>query len=340
MDTDTLLSRFEAEYLEVNSISPDRRGEQLRVLRRFEAGLDHPLIELTRQDFTTFLGAELKRGVSPNTTRKYRIMIRSFITWASEADLIDTDRTLQLQSVPNPRGSTSHGKPNPYKQSEVAEMRRRLAEVYPALPAYGRGSRLLTRFVQGKSPAMRRHLLRHARRVQLEAQIALAIEEGLRSIEIMTLTIPALHYDNTDVVVRTAKKGPGVPQMRAVPYFPHARECMREWLDLRWLLRPDHDSPWLALTRDGLRDQQLAPLSVRSFRESLGILGPWRWHRLRHTAITGWAAAGIPLVQMQIAAGHARIEQTMEYVKLANSDVSSAFGAASEEFARRMGLAA
>ena len=128
-DTDTVLSRFEAEYLEVNSITAERRAYQLRLLRRIDAELDHPLIEMTRQDFTTFIGAELKRGLSPNTARKHRIMVRSFIQWASDAGLIDADRTLQLQSVPNPRGSTSHGKPNPYKQSEIAQLRKRLAEV-------------------------------------------------------------------------------------------------------------------------------------------------------------------------------------------------------------------
>lgn len=338
MDLDTLLARFDREYLELNSISDGRRHQQTVFLRGLAATLDHPMTELTAADVNAFVGAELKRGLHPNTGRKYVGMLHSFATWGEQAGvLLHTD---ELKSVRNPRGSSAQNAPRPYKVSEILALQVAVAERYPALPTYGRGSRALKRFTSGKSPALRRHLWRHAKRLQLEAQIALALELGLRRIEIMRMTLPALHYDNQQVVVLTAKQGPGSNVTRIVPYTAHARQAMQEWLDFRWLLGPKHGEPWLALPLTGVTLDQIRPQTIYGLERALAAVGPWGWHRLRHTAATEWLRAGVPLEKVRVYMGHASIEQTLAYAKIIDSDVELAFGAAEDTFAKRLGLAA
>jgi integrase len=345
MDRDTLLRRFEAEYQELHSVSQHRRDIQMRVLNKLADSLDgRPLDELTAQDVATFFGAELHRGLHPNSVRTYMGMVRSFITWADQAGVIAPEVSAHIKSVRNPRGSTGRSQPNPYTISEVRTFHRLLAERYPALPEHGRGSRLLPRLLTGKSDRMGRHLLRHAKRLQFEAQIALALECGLRMVEIHRLNIAAMHYDNDQVVVLSAKKGPGASALnakRVVPYPSHARACVQEWLDFRFLLKPDHEVPWLMLDYIGRLDEQIVPQTYRAMSRSLDRFpGDWGWHRFRHTAATEWLRSGVPLEKVSRFMGHTTLEQTRAYTKITEADVSDAFGKAEEDFARRLGLAA
>ncbi len=347
MELEPLLARFVAEYQAVHSISADRRVTQLRLLRRLAGQLDHPLDQLSGQDVTTFIGAMLASGISPNTGRTRLGMVKSFATWAGSVGLMDTTLTGQIKLVRNPRGSSGRATPKPYKATEIRELRALMSAKYPALPQHGRGSRAMAFFLRGRPTKghqgvmLRRHLWRHARRLQFEAQIALALELGLRRIEIMRLTVAAVHYDNDQVVVLTAKQGPGLQVTRAVPYTSHARTCVQDWLDFRALLGCGHDSPWLALTYTGALDDQIAPLAMAQMKDSLAVFGPqWHWHRLRHTCATEWLRAKVPLEKVRIYMGHSSIDQTLEYTEIIGRDIDEAFGGAEADFARRLGLAA
>lgn len=339
MTTADTLARFTAEYLVPRSITPKRQGEQLRELQRLAAWLDpKPLTDLTQPDVLTYLGEKLTRGLHPNSARAYHIMIRSFVSWAAAAGLIEPERERMLRLIAAPRGSTPRGKPSPYTRAEVRQFRTMLAEKYPLLPEYGRGSRLLPRYLQGKSDAMRGGLFRHARRLQFEAQVALALELGLRSKEIHGLTLAAAHYENDALVVMTAKQGPGVRTYRQIPWTPHAQARMTDWIDFRSLISPPNDSLWLTLSYG----DQLSPQSMDTFHSSLRrAFGPgWRWHRFRHTAATEWLRAKMPVEKLRVLMGHADIQQTLEYTKIADSDISEAMQNAGESFARAMGVAA
>jgi site-specific recombinase XerD len=349
MDLAELLDRFDAEYLSPNSITPMRRVEQAKLLTRLAKSLDHPLDEINPQDVRGFIGAEIQRGLHVNSVRSYLGMIRSFVGWAGDAGLIDPVATLQLKSVPNPRGSSARGKPIPYKVSDVRRFHGVLASKYPALTEFGPGSRAMQRFTRGRVPSLRRHLWRHARRLQYEAQIGLALELGLRRIEIMSLSMAALHYDNDQVVVLTAKQGPDSKVRRAVPYSTHVRTCVQEWLDFRRLLRPDHEDPWLALTYTGSLAMQTRPLTMVQMTDALKVFETpgrrevgreWRWHRFRHTCATEWLRSGVPLEKVRLYMGHADLTQTLQYVEILDGDIDAAFGAAEADFARRLGLAA
>jgi len=340
MDTEALLSRFEREYMDVNSITNQRRGEQKALLTKLALFIPTDLDELTVPDLLAFLGTQLKVGLHVNTVRKSQGMIRSFITWANQADLMDAERTAKLKSIGNPRGSTAQQKPKPYTSIQIREFRGQLAEKYPALPEFGKGSRALMWYMKGRSPSLRRHLWRHARRLQFEAQVALALELGLRRQEIFQLTLAEVHFDNQEVIVRSMKGGPGTQKTRIVPYTTHANMCVQEWLDFRRLLAPGHESPWLALyprARDG---DQLGPLTANQMEAALKPIGDWNWHRLRHTAATEWLRAGVPLEKVRIFMGHSSLDQTLAYAEILRGDVQTAFGDAEAAFAKQIGAAA
>lgn len=337
MTTEEVLDRFEAEYLAPNSITPARRHQQKVMLRHLAASIaPRPLTEVTGADANVFIGQELKRGLHVNTCRKYVGMLHSFAKWGMDSGVLT--HANDLTTVRNPRGSTSLNRPRPYKPEEIRQLYAAVAAKYPAMPAYGPGSRSLQRYLSGRQRSFHGAVWSHARRLQLEAQIALALELGLRRIEILHMTIPALHYDNEQVVVLTAKQGPGNEVTRVLPYPAHARKVMQEWLDFRWLLAPVHESPWLLLTH-GTGIAPLAPQTLGALARSLGDLG-YGWHRLRHTCATEWLRAKVPLEKVRLYMGHSNIEQTLAYAEIISSDMDEAFARADEDFARRLGLAA
>jgi site-specific recombinase XerD len=341
---DITLARFERGYLDPNSVTELRRREQLRILRRFASMLNGPIESMTPEDIRTFVGAEVARGVHVNTAAKYQNMIRAFITWAEGADLIAPELATKLKSVRKPRGATYRTRPKPYKPDQIRQFYAVLGAKYPRLAEFGTGSRALTQYTRGRHTRLHSHLWRHTRRLQFEAQIALALEQGLRRKEINELTIPALHPDNAEVVVLTAKQAPGLEIRRSIPYTEHARRVVGDWLRLRKQLAPNHEYPWLTLDYprsyiDGALADQLRAQNIQAMEEALTVFGPgWRWHRFRHTAATEWLRAGVPLEKVRVFMGHGNIEQTLAYAEILKADIHNEFSRAEEGFMRRLGL--
>jgi integrase len=338
MTNSGLLARFEAEHMDGNSISADRRVEQLKVLNRFASHLNgRLLVEANPGDVLSFLGSEISvRGVAPNTGRKHHGMIRAFNSWAFSVGLIDAVAFAALKAVPNPRGSSAQSEPKPYKPVEIGMFYSELAEKYPTLPEHGRDSKRLHFYYNGKTDFSRR-IWRHARRLQLEAQVSLALEEGLRLIEICCATIPQIHFDNEGVVVETAKQGPGQKREREVPFTAHSRVCVEDWLNFRQTLSLHHDKPWLKLHGRGALEQT----TYDQLSGALDVFpSPWSWHRMRHTYATERLRAGVPLEQLQIMLGHGNLDQTLAYAKIVHQDVQKTAEATEAAFAERLGLVA
>lgn len=332
---DDLFARFAVEHFDRHSISTGRRVVTLLALTELGNQLgDRDLSTLTASDLMAWQGSQLKRGLKPNTVRNRESMIRAFIGWAYVAGVIDFERSLQLKNVTSVRGATAHLKPRPYKRAEIERWREVLDARMPLAPTSGPGSRQLGRYLRGVGPYTTT-VRRHARRLQYEAQVSLALEEGLRLTELHRLTIAEMHYDNAAVVVRSLKSKPGEERVREVPYTPHSRECVRDWLDFRALLPLEHDDPWLMLIRYSPR----APQRHRTLAESLeGFDGPWTWHRFRHTFATERLRAGMPLEKLQIMLGHANLSQTLAYAEIVNADVQKEAERTEDAFARNLGL--
>lgn len=340
MTNKELLARFEVEHMDASSISPHRRREQLKVLDRFASHLNgRLLVESTPADVLSFLGSQMKsRNLAPNTGRKFHGMIRAFNTWAYSVGLIDPVQMAVLKAVPNPRGSSGQCIPKPYKPSEIREFYEVMGKRYPYLPQNGENSFLLRRYYRGDSPFHRR-IWRHARRLQFEAQVSLALEEGLRMSEILNLTIPRMHYDNEGVVVLTAKSKPGQRREREVPFTAHSRACVEDWLDFRETLGLPHSRPWLRLI--GVGGNALDALGESQMEKALNVFGDgWNWHRFRHTFATERLRAGLPLEQLRIMLGHGNLEQTLAYAEIVNQDVQKNAEATEQGFAESLGLVA
>jgi integrase len=335
-----LLTRFEREHMDRNSITPERRVAQLKVLRRYGSHLNgRLLVDAEAGDVLSFLGSEIaERGVCPNTGRKHHGMIRAFNSWAFSVGLIDPVQIAALRAVPNPRGSSAQTRPKPYKPAEIREFYVDLAKRYPYLPAHGRHSLLLRRYYKGMSP-FTRQIWRHARRLQFEAQVSLALEEGLRRIEIFRTTIPQMHYDNEGVVVFTAKGEPGQVREREVPFTAHSRARVQDWLDFRSTLSLSHDRPWLRLAPNG--GDHFAPLTLEQMSGALDVFDHhWSWHRFRHTFATERLRAGLPLEQLQYMLGHGNLDQTLAYAKIIRSDIQKGAERTEQAFAESLGLVA
>lgn len=355
---DEVLDQFVIEYQQANSIVPESAARQLRLLRDLHERLPYPIWEMTRRDVAHFVASETRRGQRPRTTAWYLTLLRPFFTWCEGVGMIDLERAMQLRSVRPPRGAGVIPKPRPYTTEEIGHFYDALDDLYTPLPTAGIGSMAMRSYRMYPDMAIRRHLWRHAKRLQLDAQVALALVEGLRRIEIERITIPALHPDNDQLVVMTAKQLPGTDIKRAIPYAPYARQAVGDWLAFRAQLGPDHDYPWLVLTARGAREQQLQPQTPDLMKQSLLRLrikpdgsprGPrywghaasangWAWHRFRHSAATEWLRSGVPLEKVRLFMGHQHIQTTLMYVQILKGDMDAAFDAAHSDFASRLGL--
>lgn len=344
MTNDELLTRFEDEHMRPNSISEGRRREQLGLLRSFGATLgdDRTLIQMLPADVLGFMGRQIEDDeLQPNTVRKHHGMIRAFESWAYRAGLIDALTYAQLKAVPNPRGSKAQSTPKPYRPHEIREFFTNLNDKYPLLPLSGPKSRRLVGFYEQRSASDRfgRDIWRHARRLQFEAQVSLALEEGLRRVEIFRASLAEIDPDNIAVIVHTAKGEPGQKKEREVPFTAHSRAVVGDWLDFRRTLALTHTSPWLRL--DPWRPNALAAMNLEQLGHSLGLIGEkWSWHRFRHTYATERLRAGMPIEKLQIMLGHGSIDQTLAYAKIVNADVQEVAEDTEPAFAERLGLVA
>ena len=340
IDNDDLLAQFAVEHFERNSISEHRRYVTLLTLRRLAKHVDGDLTQMTPSNLMVWQGAELKRGLCPNTVRNRETMIWAFLSWAQTAGVMSLERTTQLKLVSTVRGGSVQIQPRPYTRREIERWRELLDAKWPLVPQRGLGSRALDRYF--KTGKLHSYARQHARRLQMEAQVSLALEEGLRRVEIFKLTLAEFHFDNETVVVQTAKLEPGQRRVREVPYTPHSRQCVQEWLEFRKLMAPGHDRPWLRLTSDPINHADvLDPQTFRQFSMSPDkIDAAYKWHRWRHTFATNRLRAGMPLEQLQIMFGHAKLEQTQAYAKIVSSDVQKEANRTEAEFESLIGLAA
>lgn len=334
MTRDDVLARFEREYQHFHRISAERCGQQRREIERLADAIEpRPLTEVDGQDFRAHMGALLDAGLHVNTVRKRANMLRSFFGWMYAADLIDGSRYMKLKSVKDPRGASGRSTPKPYTTAEIAQMWETFDRRFE--PRVKNLDRVIRWWVAGQRP-WTRTLTRHAMRLQIEAVIMLALHSGLRRGEIYQCSLDDLHYDNLYIVVRHGHNGTGDGRTRQVPYTPEAREAVRQWIEFRTLMRPEHNRPWLTIHRYNGSERNDA-LSFRAFESILSPLGPgWELHRLRHTCATERLRSGMPLEKLKELLGHANIQQTLAYAQILKSDIYRDLEQTNDSFVRRV----
>lgn len=324
-----VIDRFCAEYHEYNGITHDRRVMQARVLRQLEATIGGDLLTCEAPDLRTFLAGELAAGLAPSTVQRDLKALRPFFRWAWQSKLIDAERLMELRDVPPPR--VAQALPRPYKREQIQKLWLDVDARWPRLDE--KGLRFIGRYQRGTSRWGR--VQSHAKHLQLEAIITLALYGALRRDEILRLGYDDMHPDNSVIVVTGARKNlDGSSHQRPVPMFSPIRTAIEDWYEVRELIGPDHDSPWLSCHYQ----HRAKPLQERTFRSLLTRTGRgWEFHRLRHTAATEMLRAGMPLEKVSKVLGHKRVEQTLLYTELLPGDLVAAADKAEAKFVQAVG---
>jgi site-specific recombinase XerD len=318
---DDPIAAFCAGYHDYHGITKARRKMQIRVLREFEDQLPGGVLDIDAAQLRTYLAwLVAERGLHPNTVRQYRNAIKPLLTWAWENRWISADNLLELRSVRLPRGASANGVPRPYSRKQLDRFWPQMEERYPWSRdgTIETAERFLVRWRNGTSKWNR--VQRYAKRLQIEAIIALALYGGLRRDEIFNLQLDDMHPDNEYVVVRARKNKEGEWRERAVPWLgDQMRPAVARWLEFREELDPPHDRPWLSLHNDR---HHLKIMPHRKFEMLLCEIGSgWEYHRMRHTAATIMLRSGIPLDKVSKILGHSRLEQTRQYTRVSHNDL-------------------
>lgn len=315
------LDRFAAEYQQGN-VSRRRASEQRSALEALAAHAGCASPELaTPPQFQTYLATLVARNLAPSYIVKIRRMILPFFTWARRAGLITHEQEHDLREIPNPVPAPV-GLPRPYAPNELTAWWTAIDSNYPVKMA-----KTITLWRDGRAHYNR--IWRHAFRLQLRAMTGLTLGCGLRRSELYAQTEITCHPDNAYVAVEKGKGG----VWRDVPHSTLSRTLLQPWLDFRAELAPPHDSLWLGLNPVGAGAQdRLRPMNFRMFRGLPAGLGPFVWHRFRHTCGTEWLRAGMPLEKVQRLLGHADIKQTLAYARVVREDVRIAVGEGDDSF--------
>lgn len=319
-----VIDRFCTEHHAYNDISADRRVMQRRVLTDLADSAGGPL-EAGAQELHAFLASRLESGLSPATVTRELSAIRPFFRWAWRAKLLTAQQLMEVEDVKPPRGANRSGTPRPYSRKELQQFWTELDEQFP-LEEY----KYVERWQRGTSPWKR--VERHFKRKQLDAIVVLALYGGLRRDEIWRLAMPDMHPENSVVAVRCARKNPEAEERnRAVPLLNPMYVAIVEWFELRAMLEPATEQPWLSLHR-----QHRAKAMQRSrYRTLLHDVGSgWSFHRFRHTAATEMLRARMPLEKVQAIMGHSRPQQTLAYTQLLTGDLVDAALRAEDKLVR------
>ena len=326
------LDQFASEYQRYHGLSKSRSGQQLREIVAFAefSGKDPRACDDT--DLRAYLAHQIERGLNVNTVQWKGNLLRPFFNWMFEAKLIGAETIMAVRSVRNPNGAGAQNEPRPYSAKELKRFWTNLEERWPLVE-----ERWFKYWEQGRSKYKR--IATHVMRLQIEAIVALALDCGLRRIEIFSAEIDHIHPDSSYVIVpQRGKRASGKDHYREVPFTEDARDAMFEWLEMRSKIGVKHARPWVSASA-ACRPEGgwVNPMSFVRFEGLIVTIGPWELHRFRHTCATNWLRAGVDIEKVKEILGHATIQQTLRYAKLAREDVQKQVVAGEGRFRQMKG---
>lgn len=145
------------------------------------------------------------------------------------------------------------------------------------------------------------------------ALFMLMLRCGLRVDEVANLSLDAIDYENSQIVVRGGKGA----KDRATYISNDAAEALAAYLQIRQSTQERK----VFLVEKGIHKGK--PISVRGIQKRIEYYSKKSGvsiscHNLRHTMATQLLNAGADVVTIQELLGHSKIEQTMRYSKLSN----------------------
>lgn len=321
------IAEFERTYFVLNSITAERRVRSVANLRMFELWLTHTVEAATGGELEGWLASLMESGLKASTVAWRLKMVRPYLRWLWQREIITAEHWMRLREVKSPRGA-SHCAPRPYKKKELLKLYAELDARWPY-----RTDKAVQRWRKGTMQYTR--ISKHVMRLQLDVIIELALVCGLRQVEIYNLSLDDLHFDNKYITVH-GKRFDQHPKVRDVPYPDSLRALVRRWYRVRGYIGPDTSCIWISATGRtpflGMRRDRFARI--------LNSFGRWELHRLRHTSATERLRAGQPLEQVQRILGHATLQQTLAYAQLLAKDLHKGSEKIDAEFQRNIGRAA
>jgi integrase len=306
-----------------------------------------------------FLDAQCLRGLAPLSLRSYTYNILHFVRWWSGQPRVDVadfraDNFTESTLVDYVRAQVDERpKPTPENINSRSYMLKRLFRFYfdqdmPHSPyliqrdwyRHRRRAVILSADLKMKVPQrvieplnqdqVYRfwHSFDNARDMAI---VALMVLNGLRSREVLGLTLEDLLFSESQVHVRGKGR-----RVRRLPLPPETIRLLQSYLKTE---RPLTNRPEVFVSLKGkARGQAMTPAGLRSlFRHhrkeaEVKKANP---HRFRHTFGSDMVRAGVSLPALMRLMGHAHIDTTLLYIQLTPEDVFAEYTRAVERITRR-----
>jgi site-specific recombinase XerD len=261
------------KYLKRKNYSAQSVSSYLYRLKHFLVWLPVQLESATSVHIRSYLDLLLEQQVAPKTVNERLVAIRSFYRYLREEE---------GRSIENP-------------------------------------------VLKGMALRLPKPLPRHAKQSELDLLFAVVTKKrdralfmlmlrcGLRVDEVANLSLDAIDYENSQIVVRGGKGA----KDRTTYISNDAADALATYLQAR---QPSREGK-IFLVEKGIHKGK--PISVRGIQKRIEYYSKkigvsLSCHKLRHTMATNLLNAGADIVTIQELLGHSKIEQTMRYSKLSN----------------------
>ena len=290
----------------------------LAVFYRWLIATERVVEQLTVADLLDFIAAQRGRGSDPRSINRRLTTARLLYRFCVGHELAASQRV----SLPAPH----YKRPARDHHLGLNRLHRR-----GLLRLRVRESR---KIVEPLVPRQVRSFLRSLRRYRDLAIAHLMLLCGLRSAEVLALTLDDVVFDDGRIRVR----GKGLRQ-RVLPLPGVLAELIRRYVGLERPKRGPSQQLFLIL-QGKRRGQPMTAAGLRSLfrhrrrRPTLRIANA---HRFRHTFGADMARAGVRLPVLQRLMGHADAKTTLQYIQLSMADIAAEYHRALEQLEQRYG---
>ena len=144
------------------------------------------------------------------------------------------------------------------------------------------------------------------------AIILLATVTGLRSIDIMELTLGSIDWRNGEIIITQKKTGKAL----ALPLTVDVGEAIRSYLKMR----PSYNNPSIVFLSNNAPHGPLRSNStdaiLKKYCVKANVSKRWNFHSLRRSLATNMVTSGVSIVTVAQSLGQACIESTTPYISL------------------------
>ena len=263
-------------YLKRRNYSPHTIKNYLHVVKHFLMWIDVPVEEVGKEQVITYIEQQLGRKIAAKTINCQLVGIRQFYRYLRE------EESLEIKA-PVPRGHSL-----------------RLPKPLP-------------RYLHDEEVGL---FLKVVTKKRDLAIFLVMLRCGLRVDEVAKLTLDAIYYRRSRILISNGKGGKG----RVVYFSNDAAEALADYLDIRLVAKERK----IFLVEKGPCKGQ--PISVRGIQKRIEYYSKISGisvscHQLRHTMATQLLNADADLVTLQDLLGHTLIKTTQIYAKVSNRKV-------------------